>query len=178
MEKDLEAFLSVLRRSSAQVGDEYFQLSQADGDEVYRERVYCYELYHQMRCRWRGSPYSLGGEVDKAGHPIFRDGPYGRSKPDFLVHQPGAMDRNLAIVEVKAGTASLAELNEDLAKLTWFCSSARYFAGILLIYGDGGGIHRTLGPLVDSLDRAHESILVFRHISPGTEATQIFPPLR
>ena len=33
----------------------YFQLPVADADALYRERVYCYELYHQLRCLWETS---------------------------------------------------------------------------------------------------------------------------
>jgi hypothetical protein len=48
------------------------------GLPAYRERVYCYELYHQMRRRWPlNCEYSLNGEVDKRGHP------YLQARPDL-----------------------------------------------------------------------------------------------
>lgn len=119
---------------------EYFELAVADGDALYRERVYCYELYHQLRCLWEEFPFSLGGEVDKAGHSFFRDGPYARAKPDFLVHCPGQMRQNLAIVEVKRVTVRDGYLRDDFRKLSWFCLHAQYFKGILLVYGNGGDV--------------------------------------
>jgi len=30
----------------------YFHINIDGGDAIYRERVYCYELYHQVRNRW------------------------------------------------------------------------------------------------------------------------------
>jgi len=137
MRQDFHHFVELLSRSCADVHDTYYQLPQARGDRAYRERVYCYELYHQMRCRWAEFPYSLGGEVDKAGHPIFRGGPYRYSKPDFLVHVPGNMRGNLAVVEVKASTASPNAIRADIEKLAWFCGEpACYYGAVLLVYGD------------------------------------------
>ena len=92
MEEYFAEFLGRLRASCAAVTAEYFQLPIAAGDDVYRERVYCYELYHRLRQEWGRFPFSLGGEIDKSGHPLFRGGPYAQAKPDFLVHQPGSMD--------------------------------------------------------------------------------------
>jgi hypothetical protein len=54
-----------------------------------------------LRCEWQDFPFSLGGEVDKGGHPHFKNGPYAKAKPDFLVHVPGTMEANLACIEVK-----------------------------------------------------------------------------
>ena len=89
-----------------------------------------------MRCRWGDFQYSLGGEVDKAGHPVFRDGPYRYSKPDFLVHMPGDMDGNLSVVEVKSSTASLSAIRADVKKLAWYCGApARYYGAVLLMFG-------------------------------------------
>jgi hypothetical protein len=140
MEEALNHFEEMLAAAVARIGRDYFQLPVAGADAVYRERVYCYELYHQLRSAWGDFPFSVGGEIDKAGHPFFRDGPYGRSKPDLLIHSPGDMLRNLACVEVKCATVSTEALRADLEKLAWFCNNARYFAGIQLIYGDAGGL--------------------------------------
>ena len=110
------------------------------GVEVYRERVYCYELYHQMRCRWpKGSQWVINGEVDKRNHPYFKDC---APKPDFLVHVPG-VDRNYAVIEVKSCCGAPQErirrdrIRRDIDKLIQFTQSieARYDRGIYLIFG-------------------------------------------
>src|SRR6185312_6688767 len=172
---DLEHFLNVLLSACADVSDRYYQLPQAQGDRVYRERVYCYELYHQMRCQWGELPYSLGGEVDKAGHPVFRDGPYGHSKPDFLVHIPGDMGGNLAVVEVKASTASLDALRADVRKLAWFCGEpARYYCGVLLVYGADGSLDDSWPELQVSIEGAGvERFALVRHAEVGAPACVI-----
>ena len=138
MEAALQHLHALLDAAAPRVGPDHFLLPVADAHAVYRERVYCYELYHQLRCLWDGFPFSLGGEVDKAGNPHFADGPYSNSEPDFLVHRPGTMDANLAVLEVKAGTVTLRGIRDDLQKLGWFCREARYFRGILLVFGNGG----------------------------------------
>ena len=135
MEKYLNAFEAMLTDASRRIEAEYFQLPVADADAVYRERVYCYELYHQLRTVWGQFPFSLGGEIDKSGHPHFRRGPYANAKPDFLIHVPGGMDRNLACLEVKPLARPTVEFTSDLQKLTWFCRNANYYRGIFLIYG-------------------------------------------
>src|SRR5689334_16425882 len=114
MEQEFALFERKLAEACGRIGPEYFQLPVADADSVYRERVYCYELYHQLRSEWGDLPFSLSGEVDKARHPYFRGGPYSRSKPDLLVHQPGNMEGNLACVEVKPCTGAAGEFSDDL----------------------------------------------------------------
>jgi hypothetical protein len=119
--------------ASSQVGKEYFQLPIAGAEEhEYRERVYCYELYHRWRCQWTdGFRFSLCGEVDKSGHPVIK----GNWKPDFLVHVPGQMV-NLLVVEVKPSNADIGRMADDLSKLATFRGyPAKYFAAYFLVYG-------------------------------------------
>lgn len=64
---------TILSEAAGAVDAMYFQLNIDGGDPVYRERVYCYELYHQMRCRWPSDgQFYLNGEVDKSAHPILK----------------------------------------------------------------------------------------------------------
>jgi hypothetical protein len=64
----MEQLTEILRQATAAISNDYFLLPIRGADPVYRERVYCYELYHQMRLRWpQGSPCRLNGEVDKSG---------------------------------------------------------------------------------------------------------------
>ena len=57
MKKELT---NILKKATESIEGQYFQLSLDGGDPVYRERLYCYELYHQIRClgdgmRWNAS---------------------------------------------------------------------------------------------------------------------------
>ncbi len=140
MREELELVTEWLLSAAAEVASEYFQLPVAGAEEPeYRERVYCYELYHRWRCHWRNAfPYSLSGEVDKQGHRLIR----GEDKPDFLVHVPGQMC-NLLVVEVKPKNAAPARMGDDLRKLTRFRRNLRdrhglpasYYAAFFWLYG-------------------------------------------
>ena len=172
MENQLRQFLNMLVAACVHIDDEYFQLPQAGDDAVYRERVYCYELYHQLRILWGGFPYSLGGEIDKSGHPLFRAGPYARSKPDLLVHVPGDMGQNLVVVEVKPATASLADMLSDIDKLSWFCGPpAEYYCGVLLVYGLDLEFRHARDRLTDAFDGpADARLLLMQHAGAGKPA--------
>ena len=127
---------SVLALATNQIDSQYFHLEVDGGDPVYRERVYCYELYHQMRLRWPvKTVYYLNGEIDKAAHPILRKLKADHIKPDLLVHKPGFMSGNHAIIEVKHQRATLAGIQKDLESLSLFKNTVRYERAIYLIYG-------------------------------------------
>jgi hypothetical protein len=138
-EKDFQYFTNCLIKAIKNIDAHYFQLIVAGNEEpIYRERVYCYELYHQLRCMLRdGFPYKLNGEVDKNGHPLIRNA----KKPDFLIHQPGDMEHNLVVIEVKPVTVKdrISELREDIKTIKWFLNNANYYRAIMLIYGNVNG---------------------------------------
>jgi len=114
----------------------YFQLKVAGTEATkYLERVYCYELYHQMRIRWPNVPHKLTGEIDKSGNPRIRHEILNRSKPDFTIHVPGNMDDNLLVIEVKARDPVDGKVQRDLQKLSEFRRSAEYIAAYYLTYG-------------------------------------------
>ena len=139
-EQDFHYFMKRLVWAIENIDAFYFQLPVAEGDEpIYRERVYCYELYHQLRCMLDDSfPYKLNGEVDKSGHPLIRNA----KKPDFIVHQPGNMKHNLVVIEVKSVNVKnrLNELRDDFNTLKWFLNKAKYYRAIMLIYGNINGV--------------------------------------
>ena len=124
-------FDSVLAEAAAAVSKEYFLLPMRGSDSVYRERVYNYELYHQMRCRWREQcDYLLNGEVDKQQHPYFEG--LGYPEPDFLLHVPG-MHANFAAIEVESPGVAAGDNSKDLCTLIQF--RQWYERGLYLVYG-------------------------------------------
>lgn len=129
----MEQFTQIFCDATSAIPSEYFLLPIYGADPVYRERVYCYELYHQMRRLWPAeSPYRLNGEVDKRSHPYFQDG--AQPKPDLLVHQPGAGE-NYAVIEVKSSRAATRDIEKDLGTLTLFRNRLGYERSIYLVYG-------------------------------------------
>jgi hypothetical protein len=133
-------FLELLAEATARVPAHYFQLPTAGGNEaIYRERVYCYELYHQLRTLIEGEEhlgrYKLSGEIDKQGHAIIRP-----CAPDLAFHDPGQMD-NLIAVEVKPVNGSAKGVQKDLDSLTYYVSpTVGYQLGVLLVYGHDDGM--------------------------------------
>lgn len=151
----MEQFTQILREATAAIPPEYFLLPIHGGDSVYRERVYCYELYHQMRRLWPPDcAYRLNGEVDKRSHPYFQDG--GQPKPDLLVHQPGTGE-NYAVIEVKSSRAAEREIDKDLGTLTLFTKRLGYQRAIYLIYG---------AEAPEAATRVHECAARFQQIAP------------
>ena len=144
----------LLGQAAAEIPGPYFQLP-VDGQEdpIYRERVYCYELYHQLRSMWpENCSYSLGAEVDKAGHKLIRGNDLDNVKPDFLVHIPGDMGGNYAVIEVKPVHASNGAIRADIETLRNFRDYAGYQRAILYIYGspgDGNARQRATDLLAD-----------------------------
>jgi len=171
MESDLREFLEMLYQATARIERHYFQLPIAgEEDPVYRERVYCYELYHRIRQVIPPDyPSVLNGEVDKAGHPLIRD-EIGSAKPDFVVHVPGVMHRNLAVVEVKPITAHDDDIRDDLRKLRLFRERAYYLGAVYLVYGNAKG---GVGRFKDLLRLERRPPVLLWHSDPGSPAYPI-----
>ena len=133
---DFDKFLKIFFDATSHVGEDYFQVLVADGENpLYRERVYCYELYHCIRelMNWDAS-YQLDGELDKAGHPLIHKD-VGSVKPDFLVHQHGEMNNNIVAIEVKPINVSKDKIKKDISTLCKFLEFAHYYRAIYLVYG-------------------------------------------
>jgi hypothetical protein len=171
----------ILQRATAAIEPAYFRLSIHGGVPIYRERVYCYELYHQMRCLWPvGCPFLLNGEVDKAAHPMLARLGAAGFKPDLLVHCPGDMAGNHAVIEVKSDSAAWSGYEKDLNTLAVFRSSIGYRRAIYLVYGDervGQVAERvTAGAAVLALDVPIELWLHTTAGEPADLAATLEPP--
>ena len=128
-----QKFLNLVSEACAEIGEQYFALSQSNQQSRYRERVYAYELYHILRGKLENDVefegLSLNGEVDKAGRLDFSN-----EKPDLLLHYPGTMDRNIAIMEIKRCNG--VGFQQAVENLETFTTKYGYAGGIFLIFGD------------------------------------------
>lgn len=162
----------VLSAATQAIDSAYFHIQIDGGDPIYRERVYCYELYHQMRRLWPdGCAYRLNGELDKAAHPILSQWGADRKKPDLLVHQPGSMAGNHAVIEVKSSRASANGIEKDLETLSLFITKVGYQRAIYLLYGyeaDMALVKRIQSIASTKDDRAQ--IELWLHDAPGKPA--------
>lgn len=170
----MDELTDVLMDATCAIEAGYFKLA-IDGDAaVYRERVYCYELYHQMRMRWpAGCLYVLNGEVDKSGHLLLRELKLDGFKPDFLIHRPGWMLGNFAIMEVKSQSARSDDIKKDLLALTRFRREANYRRAIYLVFGEKA--RRTLQRIrlvANRLDQLAD-IELWVHTTPGACAEHV-----
>ncbi len=169
-----ERFDQILGEAAAGIKLEWFKLPVIGRGSVYRERVYCYELYHQMRSRWpKGTGWVLNGEVDKRNHPHLG----GRApKPDFLAHVPGK-SRNYAVIEVKSCKYyRVAGIKSDIEKLIRFTKEIRfsYHRAIYLIFGRKARCFaaRVQGTL-KKYGQAAASVEVWVHSCVGKQATRV-----
>jgi len=168
---EADRFMEHLCDATAVIPWQYFQLPVfSKEDPIYRERVYCYELYHQLRMILEQdgalAGYTLSGEIDKQGHPVIR-----RCAPDFVFHNPGYME-NLIVVEVKPINAAVEGIRKDRETLEYFLSTeVRYQAGVELIYG---GDEQALAPFQDVFaDADRERIRLIWHQQPRERARVI-----
>lgn len=189
---DVERFRRLLEEATKGVASPYFLLPIAGvvdswpEEEVYRERVYAYELYHQLRKRWPWSggpakwPYYLCGEIDKSGQPRFK-GIQGLEgvKPDLLVHEPGTMDHNLVAVEIKVFCSKDSKaFIGDFKKLSLCCQpesigGAGYQLGVLLVYGSDVGRAVTDGIAARDKGIDLSCVELWHHSSHGKSAVKV-----
>ena len=130
-------FISLLNSATKNIDDKYISFivqGQEESISIYRERVYCYELYHQLRCHWNLNGLILNGEVDKSGHEIMKGNHITNTKPDLLVHYPGNMEKNFIIIEIKSIDANEEGLTNDIKKLLAYLDTGQYKHAIYLFY--------------------------------------------
>lgn len=133
---NIERFIDLIGSSLNLIKQEYFMITTTYRPlGIVRERVFCYELYHQMRCLQEEmglGEIHIHGEIDKSGHDLFRDAP---RNPDFIFHVPGTMDNNSIVVEVKGSIRDKAGVLKDLQTLSKFTDDKhKYCCGILVIF--------------------------------------------
>lgn len=125
--------------ATAHIDGHYFQTQSVGGKSKWLERPYAYEFYHQMKTFWPDRAEDncpiISGEVSKAGHELFEELDAGKPIPDFLIHTPGNMENNCAVIEIKHQRATLTGIRNDINKLRNFKEKIRYKRAIYLFFG-------------------------------------------
>jgi|GEM_PF-739290 len=173
----IQTFTSLLQTATKEIKELYLKLPVDGKPSVHRERVYCYELYHQMRLAWTtnalaSTDYLLNGEVDKSGHPSFQEEGLRRLKPDFLLHGPGHMSRNHTVIEVKSANYQKFGLHKDLTTLHRLSSMEQgYKRQMLLVFGETD-FTKLIQIIEDFRNRNGFAtpLELWSHRSPGTSA--------
>ena len=165
----IEIFLDCFRRALEHVHNDYYGLhwwnesmlnavmGSVDNEERaviqnyldrYGERVFCYELYHQVRSLMENHSIEfpetfqhvkLQSELKKDYINEIVQNFYGVAAldreyiPDFLLHTPGNFQNQHLIIEVKSNpNISFAGMIDDLLKIQQFISRYQYQRGIFL----------------------------------------------
>lgn len=166
----LGAFVDLLRLAASKVSSEYMQLPRysgepdLDGGAILLERVYCYELYHQVRVRIdrkRSGPlphalaagWRLNAEVAKASSYVDKN-----CTPDFIWHHPGQPWNGL-VIEVKPAAESRGRIAADVRKLERFREKAGYRRAMLFVVGTHASTHGYFDDLVNQAALANVDLL-------------------
>jgi hypothetical protein len=140
MEEQFNILIDIIQESISDMNEEYFNLPVA-GEEnpIQRERVFCGELYHQIRNRLDEFPYNINIEPDKTMHPIIEE-LCGAINPDFIIHKFGEMtsESNLAVVEVKRSEGNLTGgILKDMKAINCLTTIQNgYYGGIIIVFGE------------------------------------------
>lgn len=133
---NINQIYTLITQAFDNVPKSFYRLNMAKTSEmITRERVFCYELYHQLRLLQTSetSWFDIHGEIDKRG--FFDWDKTDWKNPDFIFHISGE-SKNLIVVEVKgeieAGNYPACTV-EDLRKLLMFLEHG-YGQGILLVF--------------------------------------------
>ncbi len=128
--------IEVLKGALSRIEGDYFSVPTASCEsKSVRERVFCYELYHQLRSAQedgslRISPgVQIHGEIDKRGRKDYQ-----RENPDFIFHAPGTNESNILVVEVKGTLDDKDGIEGDFDKLLEFVDNHQYQAGAFVLF--------------------------------------------
>ncbi len=129
----MQEYIDLIEDALQRIADAYFLLPTIyTRAGITRERIFCYEFYHQIRCLIGDNDLLLHGEIDKRGHRDFA--PDHRVNPDFVFHVPGTHERNTVVVEVK-GNLNEAGIRKDFNTLLNFTEHYGYRLGIFVLFG-------------------------------------------
>ena len=127
-------YVSLVVDALQNVQNEYFEIKQTEKKSTKkRERVFCYELYHQMReiqALKNHLDLTINGEINKAGHLVIKE----NFDPDFVIHRQGSMGDNHAVIEVKT-SKNKRGIIKDFETIKCMVHCYNYKIGIFLITG-------------------------------------------
>lgn len=134
---NMDRFKSLIKEALTKISIKYFQQPTIEKDRFkYGERVFCYELYHQLRClQEKFYGLEISGEAVKSK---FQSTDLTNNKiPDILIHNFGHHDNNEVIIEVKTDIDSFTNgIDKDFEILNTFTheqSVFKYKLGISLV---------------------------------------------
>lgn len=156
-----------IQLATERIAKQYIQLPIAYGQPKKRERVYCYELYHQIRLALGERRFSISAEPDKRGHPNF--GGNRAPNPDLIIHLPGTHRRNIAVIEVEC-RPDLAHIRKDLKNLK-LMKTKGYHTLIFLLFAVNSVPWRRIEKAAQEIDLSLSEFVVLLHPAAGRAAS-------
>lgn len=135
---DKRAALNRFREALLRVSPAYYQTRVPDSSSTFGERVFAYELYHQLRLRF-DSAFYVHGEFRKGLSLLLSSCSDATIIPDIVIHQSDTLENNLIAVEIKSTPAlTLSEILADIEKLEFLTRPSplgglNFQIGIMLI---------------------------------------------
>jgi hypothetical protein len=130
-----DSYIKLIFDALQKVGDSYFEIKMTGMEnEKRRERVFCYELYHQMRLfqdRDNTLSLSINAEIDKSGHKVICE----NFNPDFVIHRQGVM-ANYCVIEVKTNP-DVGKILKDFTTIKCMMHYYDYRYGVFILTGSG-----------------------------------------
>ena len=162
-----EQALDMLIKAINKVPKKYYQIRQYNDEIRFRERLFCYELYHQFRIvldNKQIKKYILHGELAKSGNPLFKG-----EIPDFLLHIPNDKCKNLLIIEVKLNYDEDG-IKNDFKKLFDFIKDHNYKRGVFLyVIEESDKYEKTIREILISKEKSVLEKIHIIHKSPSQE---------
>lgn len=129
-----DEYVSLVLDALNNVDKKYFEIEvSGTKSPKKRERVFCYELYHQMRKLQELNEHldlTINGEINKAGNLVIKE----NFDPDFVIHRQGSMGKNHAVIEVKTSKDKRG-IFKDFETIKCMVNCYGYKIGIFLITG-------------------------------------------
>lgn len=161
-------YIDLIKNALRQVGPDYFNLTTTyEPSGIVRERVFCYELYHQLRNSVTiYNDLTLSGEIDKRGHIDFA--PEDQKNPDFVFHIPGTHKGNAMVIEVKGKMNPCDDIEKDFNTIITFIEKYSYVMGIFVLYNHSiSELKQTAGHILKGFRSRHSAnsiqILAIKH---------------
>ncbi|SNR73689.1 hypothetical protein [Flavobacterium sp. ov086] len=133
-------FHDVIKDSLCNVEKKYIEQITVTSRTKYNERVFCYELYHQLRRKSEEfKNLTISGEAVKSE---FQFKNLGKNKtPDILIHNFGTIENNEVVIEVKTSKnkqSVLQGLKKDILVLDLFTDNTTlkidYKLGLYIVF--------------------------------------------
>ena len=128
--------ITKLELALRKISSTYYKVSGMKGVELYNERIFLMELYHQLRIIYKDHSYYIDGEYRK-GIKHFLDIEENYTIiPDLIIHERERMENNIVAIELKTTPILTAkQICRDLDKLNKLTDPKilNYKIGIFLI---------------------------------------------